>query len=31
MEAKGGAKIMAVIAHNEIERYEQALKGKKSG
>lgn len=24
-EAKGGAKVMAVIAHNEIERYEQAL------
>lgn len=30
MEAKGGAKIMAVIAHNEAERYEQALKRKKS-
>jgi hypothetical protein len=29
MEAKGGAKIMAVIAHNEVERYEQALKRKK--
>jgi hypothetical protein len=28
-EAKGGAKVMAVIAHNEIERYEQALKRKK--
>ena len=31
MEAKGGAKVMAVIAHNEVERYEQALKRKKSG
>ena len=29
-EAKGGAKIMAVIAHNETERYEQALKRKKA-
>jgi len=29
-EAKGGAKVMAVIAHNEIERYEQALKRKKA-
>ena len=29
-EAKAGAKVMAVIAHNEIERYEQALKRKKS-
>ena len=29
-EAKPGAKVMAVIAHNEIERYEQALKRKKS-
>jgi hypothetical protein len=28
MEAKGGIKIMAVIAHNEVERYEQALKRK---
>jgi hypothetical protein len=28
-EAKPGAKIMAIIAHNEIERYEQALKRKK--
>lgn len=28
-ETKGGAKVMAVIAHNEIERYEQALKRKK--
>lgn len=28
-EAKGGAKVMAVIAHNEMERYEQALKRKK--
>lgn len=28
-EAKPGAKVMAVIAHNEIERYEQALKRKK--
>lgn len=28
-EAKGGAKVMAVIAHNETERYEQALKRKK--
>jgi hypothetical protein len=28
-EAKGGAKVMAVIAHNEIERYEQALERKK--
>ena len=28
-EAKGGAKVMAVIARNEIERYEQALKRKK--
>jgi hypothetical protein len=27
-EAKAGAKVMAVIAHNEIERYEQALKRK---
>jgi hypothetical protein len=27
-EAKGGAKIMAVIAHNEVERYEEALKRK---
>jgi hypothetical protein len=30
-EAKGGAKVMAIIAHNEIERYEQALKRKKGG
>jgi hypothetical protein len=30
-EAKGGAKIMALIAHNEVERYEQALKRKRSG
>lgn len=30
LEAKGGAKIMAVIAHNEVERYEEALKRKKS-
>jgi hypothetical protein len=30
-EAKAGAKVMAVIAHNEIERYEQALKRKKGG
>jgi hypothetical protein len=29
-EAKAGPKVMAVIAHNEIERYEQALKRKKS-
>ena len=29
VEAKGGAKVMAIIAHNEIERYEQALKRKK--
>jgi hypothetical protein len=29
LEAKGGGKIMAVIAHNESERYEQALKRKK--
>jgi hypothetical protein len=28
-EAKAGEKVMAVIAHNEIERYEQALKRKK--
>jgi hypothetical protein len=28
-EAKAGAKVMAIIAHNEIERYEQALKRKK--
>ena len=28
-ETKGGERIMAVIAHNEIERYEQALKRKK--
>ena len=28
-EAKSGAKVMAIIAHNEIERYEQALKRKK--
>jgi hypothetical protein len=28
-EAKGGAKVMAVIAHNEMERYEQALERKK--
>ena len=28
-ETKGGAKVMAIIAHNEIERYEQALKSKK--
>ena len=28
-ETKDGAKVMAVIAHNEIERYEQALKRKK--
>jgi hypothetical protein len=27
-EIKGGPKIMAVIAHNEVERYEQALKRK---
>ena len=27
-ETEGGAKVMAVIAHNEIERYEQALKHK---
>ena len=30
-ETQGGAKVMAVIAHNEIERYEQALKRKKGG
>jgi hypothetical protein len=30
METKGGAKVMAVIAHNEVERYEQALKRKKA-
>jgi hypothetical protein len=30
-EAKGGAKVMAIIAHNEIERYEQAVKRKKGG
>jgi hypothetical protein len=30
-EAKPGAKVMAVIAHNEIERYEQALKRRKGG
>jgi hypothetical protein len=30
-EAKAGAKVMAVIAHNEIERYEQALKRKQGG
>jgi hypothetical protein len=30
-EAKAGPKVMAVIAHNEIERYEQALKRKKGG
>jgi hypothetical protein len=30
LEAKGGAKIMAVIAHNETERYEQALQRKKN-
>lgn len=30
-ETKPGAKVMAVIAHNEIERYEQALKRKKGG
>jgi hypothetical protein len=29
-EAKAGAKVMAIIAHNEIERYEQALKRKKT-
>jgi hypothetical protein len=29
-EAKPGPKVMAVIAHNEIERYEQALQRKKS-
>jgi hypothetical protein len=29
-ETKAGAKVMAVIAHNEIERYEQALKHTKS-
>jgi hypothetical protein len=28
-EAKPGAKVMAVIAHNEIERYDEALKRKK--
>ena len=28
-ETKAGAKVMAVIAHNEIERYEEALKRKK--
>jgi len=28
-EAKAGPKVMAVIAHNEIERYDQALKRKK--
>lgn len=28
-ETKAGAKVMAVIAHNEMERYEQALKRKK--
>lgn len=28
-ETKAGAKVMAVIAHNEIERYDQALKRKK--
>jgi len=28
-DAKPGAKVMAVIAHNEIERYEEALKRKK--
>jgi uncharacterized protein YceK len=27
-EAKTGVKVMAIIAHNEIERYEQALKRK---
>jgi hypothetical protein len=27
-ETKAGAKVMAVIAHNEMERYEQALKSK---
>lgn len=31
MEGKGGVKIMAVIAHNEVERYEQALKRQRSG
>ncbi|HEV2803673.1 MAG TPA: hypothetical protein VGW57_01965 [Chthoniobacterales bacterium] len=30
LETKGGAKVMAVIAHNEVERYEQALKRKKA-
>jgi len=28
-ETPAGAKVMAIIAHNEIERYEQALKRKK--
>ena len=28
-ESKAGAKVMAIIAHNEIEKYEQALKRKK--
>ena len=31
LEAKGGVKIMAVIAHNETERYEQALQRRKNG
>lgn len=31
MDAKAGPKIMAVIAHNETERYEQALKRMKGG
>ena len=30
-ETKEGAKVMAVIAHNEIERYEQAFKRRKGG
>ena len=29
-EAKAGAKVMVIMAHNEIERYEQALKRKKA-
>ena len=30
-EAQPSAKVMAVIAHNEVERYEEALKRKKGG
>ena len=30
-ETKAGAKVMAVIAHNEVERYEQELKSRKGG